>query len=333
MLERGAAFGTAPVGSGPFEWVDYVPKSHVTLRPSAEYFGDVGTLDEVRIVLIEDDTIFAAALRSGDVDLGYVYQPLVQKDLLADSRLKSVTLAAPQVMYVTLNVTRAPLDDVRVRQALAYATDKEALVDFVLDGLGVPRDTMLTPSVFGYLDEVRYEYDPEKAKALLAEAGYPDGLSLSIVVRPHQLEAEQGTALQAIWKQSGIDLSIIGPLDSGPAGERRISGDYFVATVARMRLGPDQIITPMFHSASIPASNESRYYNPEIDALIDQAKAEQDSARRFELYQEIQRITQIDVPVIPLYSPEIVAVMRPDVNGFEIPNVEGYFFNEISLGQ
>lgn len=331
MQDLGDAFGTNPVGSGPFEWTDYVPNSQITLRAFDEYFGDTGTLDEVRVVFIQEDALFQIALQNGDVDVGYVHQAEIQQSLLANSGVKTVSAPAAQTMYLMLNVTRAPLDDVRVRQALAYATNKDQLVGFVLDGLGEPADTLPNPYVFGYLDEVRYQYDPNRARELLAEAGYPNGFDISILVRPQQLEAEQATVLQSMWREVGVNVTIIGPIESAQAAERRTTGNFEIATVARMRLGPDQYFTPQYHSNSIPASNSSRYSNPEMDRLIDEAKAEPNDERRRELYHQIQRLAQEELPVIPLYNPLLVVAMRPEVNGVRIPGSESFLFAEISL--
>lgn len=333
MEDLGGAFGTNPVGSGPFEWANYVPNSQITLRPFSDYYGDTGTLSEVRVVYIKEDALFQIALQNGDVDVGYVHEADIQQSLLNNTSLKTVSAPAAQTMYLMLNVTRPPLDDVRVRRALEYATNKDQLVGFVLNGLGAPTDTLPNPYVFGYLDEVKYHYDPDQARELLAEAGYPNGFDISIMVRPQQLEAEQATALQSMWREVGVNVTIIGPIESAQASERRTAGNFEITTVARMRLGPDQYFTPQYHSKSIPTSNSSRYSNPEMDRLIDEAKAELNDDRRRELYYEIQRLAQDELPVIPLYNPLLVVAMRPEVNGVRIPGSESFLFSEISVGQ
>ncbi len=328
--ERGALFATNPVGSGPFVWTEWVQNSHIVLRANDDYWLDTGRLCTVRVVIIPEDSLFEIALEAGQVDIGYVINAEVQQSLMANQNLKVVTAPAPQTMFLQLNSDFEPLSDPRVRQALWYAIDKDALVAFVLNGLGQPSDTMVNPYVFGFLDEQAYAYDPDRARQLLAEAGYPNGFSATIMVRPHQNEAQQGTALQAMWRQVGVNVDIVGPLENAQAFERYRNGEFEIGTLAFMRLGPDQIFRPLLHSSSIPFLNSSRYSNPEMDRMIDEAQSEMDEAARWGLYEEIQRLVHADAPLIPLYQPLLVLAMRPNIEGATIPGTQALSFRHIS---
>lgn len=327
--QLGDRFVTNPVGSGPFVWTEWVQNSYIVLTANEEYWDDTGRLCTVRVVIIPEDSLFEIALETGEVDIGYVTNAEVQQSLADNPDLKVVTAAAPQTMFLQINGEHEPFDDVRVRQALWYAIDKDALVQFVLNGLGEPSDTLFNPYVFGFLDETAYEYDPARARELLTEAGYPDGFSSTIMVRPHQNEAQQGTALQALWSQVGIDVQIVGPLENAQAFERYRNGDFDIGTLAFMRVGPDQIVRPLLHSASIPFLNSSRYSNATMDELIDSAQSEMDPTERARLYAEIQRLVHDEVPLIPLYQPLLVLAMSPDVEGATIPGTQSLNFTKI----
>lgn len=327
--ELGDRFAANPVGSGPFVWAEWVQNSHIVLEANDDYWDDTGRLCTVRVVIIPEDSLFEIALETGAVDIGYVTNAEVQQSLVANPNLKVVTAAAPQTMFLQINGEHEPFDDVRVRQALWYAIDKDALVQFVLNGLGEPSDTLFNPYVFGFLGDTAYEYDPDRARELLAEAGYPDGFSSTIMVRPHQNEAQQATALQALWSQVGIDIQIVGPLENAQAFERYRNGDFDIGTLAFMRVGPDQIVRPLLHSASIPFLNSSRYSSSEMDTLIDAAQSEMDAAERAKLYADIQRLVHTDVPLIPLYQPLLVLAMSPDVQGATIPGTQSLNFTQV----
>ena len=327
--DRGETFSTNPVGSGPFVWTDWSPRSEIILEANPDYYGDTGALSTVRVVIIEQDSLFELSLERGDVDIGYVTDADVQRSVLQNDAIKTETAPAAQTMFLMINGSQAPFDDPRVRQALWYAIDKEALIEFVLNGLGEPSDTIMNPYVFGYLEGIVYGYDPERALELLEEAGHPDGFQATIMVRPTQNEPQQATALQSMWRQVGIDIEIIGPIEPAQAFERMEQGDFDIATVAMMRLGPDQYLRPLLHSDSIPFLNANRYDNPDFDELVDSAQREGDEELRGQLYHEAQRTLQRDAPLIPLYHPTHVLAMQPNVSGARIPGIQALILTEI----
>ena len=313
ITELGDQYTEQPIGSGPFVFESWSPNERVELVRNDEYYGETGPFERVTYVIIPEDTVFEVALDRGDVDIGYFLDAEVQSRAIDNPNFETVVIPAPRTFYLNLNTEKAPFDDVRVRQALWYALDKDLIVDAVLEGQGEATDTVLNPYVFGRLDERPYTYDPEKAQELLAEAGYPDGFEATLLIYPPYGIPDMAAAMQDMWRDIGVDVEII-QREWAQHVELRRSGNFDIGLQPMLRLGPDQYITPLIHSASSPYPNASRYSNPEMDMLVEQAREEVDDEQRRELYHEIQRRAHEEVPVIPLLNPVFVLAFQPYID-------------------
>ena len=181
VQKYGADYGKNPVGTGPYKFQEWVPNDHITLVKNPDYWdkNNAAKVDKIIVKPVPEDGTRIAMLQKGDAQfinaVPYSMAEVVQKD-------KNLSLAESESVYtfwVAMNTQKKPFSDVRVRQAMNYAINKEAIIKAVLRGHGKPANSPLAPQVWGYTPVKTYPYDPAKAKALLAEAGYPNGFKTS----------------------------------------------------------------------------------------------------------------------------------------------------------
>jgi peptide/nickel transport system substrate-binding protein len=316
------------VGSGAFVLERWEPGVRVLLRANPDYYGRKPRVDRVELVLIREDSLFEIALEKGDVDLGYIADPEVQQRVIQSKNARTIVKVAPQTLFVTINTSVSPWNDVRVRKALWYATDRQGIIDSVFRGRARVSDTLLNPYVFGYLGRVAYKYDPEHAQRLLREAGYPNGLAVEYAYYPFELQPKAAPALQASWRKVGINVTLK-QYEVVALFERYRQRTHSISANAVMRVGPDQIFSAQLHSAATPFPNASQYRNSEMDTLIDSARAEIDERKRAALYRRAQEKVLEDAPMIPLYHPPLVLAARPNVKGVVFPGLQAFNLADI----
>jgi peptide/nickel transport system substrate-binding protein len=318
-----------PIGSGPFIFDEWQPGAKIVLKANPDYYGQKPKVPQATFVLIRDDSLFQVAMEKGDVDLGYFIDADVQASIVANKKINKLVVPAPQTIYVRINVTKKPWDDVRVRRALWYATDRQSIIKNVFHGLAQISDTLLNPSVFGYDKQIYYKYDPAKAKELLREAGYPDGFASELLYYNGETWPKGAPAVQGIWRTVGINVNLK-LYEDAQLYEQYRAGNFALGADGIMRVGPDQIYSILLHSKSIPLPNAMRYNDPEMDRMIDDARIETDNAKRAALYHKIQEKMRADVPIVPLYQPEFVLAMQPSVKGVVFPGIQAYVLSNIT---
>jgi peptide/nickel transport system substrate-binding protein len=323
-------FGVKPIGSGPFKLKEWVPGDHITLEAFDEHPFRKPILREVTIRQIPDNSARLAGLRTGTLDI-INGVPLDQSDQLkADGFDLAVLTAGSTLGYVMDTVmndqpTTAPTIDKRVRQAINYAVDKDAIAKQIYKGLTVPSGQPLQAATFGYNPNVKpYDYDPAKAKALLAEAGYSNGLKLTLETHVATPEAQPVALLiQQNLKDVGIDLNV------------QLLTDL---AVWRDKLyDPTKQRAPLFFSSfsNSPAmdadlsltwfwsKNPTRNYNdPEFDRLYEASRTEMDPAKRLDLLQQATARLHEEAPYLWIVeSPVVVAFAPKKIKGV-VANVE-----------
>ena len=276
---------TAPVGTGPFKFVSRAAQDNIVLEKFDEYWGTPAYLDKVTFKIIENADSLVMSLQSGAIDL-CAHLTNTQIDQLGDDfNVAEGTMNLVQAMY--LNNAVAPFDDIRVRQALCYAVDKQGVLDIAFDGYGSPIGTSIYPAFGKYFDESLIDYYPhnvEKAKSLLAEAGYPDGFTMSITVpsnyQPHidtaQVLVEQ---LRAVGVEAKIEL-----VEWGTWVEEAYVGRNFQSTVVGVDASNMTARALLERFTSAYGKNFINYNSAEYDALFEQALATYDDAAQTELY-------------------------------------------------
>ncbi len=333
--EKAKAFAEKPVGSGPFVFASWQRGTEMVLKRNPHYWqtGEDGKplpyLDEIRFPVIPDDATRILKLQAGEVDGAELIPYSRVAELKADPALNMALFPSTKVEFITMNVRPTlkdgrpnPLSNAAVRQALNYAIDKAALIKIVTFDVGKPTVSYMssaTPLV--YDQGPAYPYDPAKAKALLKEAGFGDGLEVSCIALAGSVdETSILSTIQQMWAQVGVRLDIE-QLDNAARTERYRSGDFQM----RVSLWTDDIADPSeitSYFAYFPniESLHGGFQDKRIDELYEASQKEMDAAKRAEMYKEIQQIYMKAAPIIFLYQSPYPVALRKEVKGFvQIP--------------
>jgi peptide/nickel transport system substrate-binding protein len=326
VVEKNGDLQNADGGSGPFKLVEYTPDVRVVVeRNGAYYEPGLPVLDRIEFRIIPDEQARIAAIRAGEVDLTVLKDPKTAR-LLRDEQ--SIVLNdVPSFWRSTpvINTQHKPLDDVRVRQALSYATDRQEIINTVLLGDGVPTGP-IPPGETTWALPVNaenfptYQYDPDKARQLLMEAG-ASGLKLGIQAAPaYAPDIPTAQVLQSQWKKVGIDLQVE-QMEWAAVLKAQQDGTFDLnLTFNTNRPDPDTYVS-VAHSKF--AQNYGKYTNPKMDELIEKGRATTDLATRKQIYDEIQRLFATEVPNLYLYVIKNYEPARAYVRGY-VPMASGY---------
>lgn len=332
--EKAKAFSEKPVGSGPFMLESWERGSVMKLVKNPYYWdiGDDGQplpyLDGVTFEVIPDDATRILRLQSGELD-GAEFIPYARvAELQATEGINMVLFPSTKIEYITLNTRPQiegvdnPLSNPKVRQALNYATNKDAIIQIVTMGVGTPMKSFMssaTPLNSG--TGPLYPYDLEKAKALMAEAGFADGFSTSmLVLAGSQDETSIATALQQMWAGIGVKLELK-QVDNASRTEQYRAGTF------TMRAGawtddiadPSEITSYFAYSPTIE-SQHSGWKSEEADMLFEASQSERDPAKRAAQYAKIQEIHNADGPMVYLYESPYPVALSTKTKGFiQIP--------------
>lgn len=273
-----------PVGTGPFKFGEWTKGSTLTLEKNADYWGDAVALEGATFRFISDPAAAFNAMMSGDLDAFPNFpapENIVQFE--ADPRFEVVIGSTEGETVLSTNNKKPPFDNLKVRQAMAHAINRQSIIDGAMFGYGTPIGTHFAPHHPAYKDLTgAYEYDPEKAKALLAEAGFPDGFEATIKLPPPAYARRGGEIIAGDLRKVGINLQII------PVEWNVWLPEVFTAK--------DYDLTIVSHTEPLDIGIYARddYYfqfdNDEFDALIEQVNAETDPEVANELYAQAQQI-------------------------------------------
>ena len=279
---------TAPVGTGPFKFVSRTAQDSVVLEKFNEYWGTPAQLDKVTLKIMENADSLMMSLQSGAIDLCAHLTSTQVAQLEKDFNVAEGTMNLVQAMY--LNNAVAPFDDVRVRQALCYAVDKQEIIDLAFDGYGSPIGSSMYPAFGKYFDDSLTNYytkDVEKAKALLAEAGYPDGFDMTITVpsnyKPHMDTAE---VLVQQLAQIGVNATIE-PIEWESWVSDVYAGRQFQSTVVGVDASAMTARALLERFTSDYGKNFINYNNAEYDALFQQTLTAYDDAEQTAIYKQM----------------------------------------------
>ena len=280
---------TAPVGTGPFKFVSRAAQDNIVLERFDDYWGEKAYLDKVTYKIIENADSILMSLQSGAVDL-FAHLTSTQVAQLGDEfNIEEGTMNLVQAMY--LNHAEKPFDDVRVRQALCYAIDRQQILDLAFDGYGSLIGSSMYPAFGKYFDDSLtnyYTYDVEKAKALLADAGYPDGFAMTITV-PSNYQPHLDTAQVIVeqLKQVGITAEIL-PVTWESWLNDTYMGRQFQATVVGVDASTMTARALLERFTSTAGNNFINYNNAEYDALFQAAIAAADDAAQTAAYKQAE---------------------------------------------
>ena len=280
---------TAPVGTGPFKFVSRAAQDNIILERFDDYWGEKAYLDKVTYKIIENADSILMSLQSGAVDL-FAHLTSTQVAQLGDDfNIEEGTMNLVQAMY--LNNAVAPFDDVRVRQALCYAIDRQQILDLAFDGYGSLIGSSMYPAFGKYFDDSLtnyYTHDVEKAKALLADAGYPDGFSMTITV-PSNYQPHIDTAQVIVeqLKQVGVKAEILPVTWESWLNDTYI-GRQFQATVVGVDASTMTARALLERFTSTAGNNFINYNNPEYDAFFQEAVTAAEDAAQTAAYKKAE---------------------------------------------
>lgn len=326
------------IGTGPFKVQQFLPGSKVVLSANKEYHGGAPKLDGIERPIVLDASTRHAMYERGDLDIVDVQKGDLlrdQQDPVLSKQLRTFDRAA--VFYLGLNQNVfPPFRDQRVRQALAYATDKDSIVKVALMGVPQKANGIIPPGVLGH--DPSFEgipYNPEKARQLLAEAGYPGGKGFpTLTLTFREKTPDLRRAAEMIKEQYRKELGINVELREMEWGAFLDALDRKELPFVHLRWAADYLDAQNFLSVMLRTGapeNVVGYSNPRFDALCDQADREQDEQKRIQLYRQAERIAvQEDVPWITLYFQRDVELIKPYVKGIRdslmghLPHVTTY---------
>ena len=306
------------VGTGPFRLVSYEPEREVVVEKNPDYFLEGKPyLDRVEIVVYPDSTAEASALIAGDTDLMMTIPPSQFERVNSASGVNGLRTPSGQFLDVVLGTDQQPFDDPRVRKALALAVDRQALVDFVAEGYGtVGNDTPISPAYRFFTALPQREQDIEEAKRLLAEAGYPDGIDLTLVAsdRP-PTRTQLGVAMREMVRPAGFNIEVQTMPHATYLDQVWTKGPFYVG-LYNMQATADAILSLLFTSDA--PWNETKWNNEEFDRVVREARQTADESKRAELYAQAQQLMHDEVPaVIPVFF-DLLGAKRDYVKGYEL---------------
>ncbi len=308
-----------PVTSGRYVLTGREEGVSVTVSKNTDYF-DPDTAaqnDSLTFRNVAEDSSRTVLVQTGEADISTAFATPDYETVQRDNKVKLHEKAGTTIQYIGFDVTMAPFDNELVRQAVAYALDREGILTVAANGLGTVSYTVIPPSTLGYVEEnpAGYEHNVEKAKELLAQAGYPDGFETTIVVFSDIAETIATTA-QSYLRQIGITAKV----------ERRDVGirmDSFanhqcpVFAAQWGALADAELVLPRLFTQGA-TYNWSNYQSDEVDALLQSARETSDSDKRVELYSQAVSIIDQAAPWVPIYVPNTYVLANSELKGVSL---------------
>ena len=326
VMKSGPDYPLQPVGTGPFKFGSWDRGQRVVLEKNPAYWKSPVKLDRVIYRPIVEDQARLTELLTGSLDVIVGVPPDFVGQLESGGKVGVLKQVGAHVWYLGINNQKKPFDDKRVRQALNYAVNKEAIVRDVLKGTGTPSRGPVLPNTWAADATLKaYPYDPARARKLLAEAGYPNGFSTTLWVPESgsgmQSPVAMSTVMQSNLKAVGVNV-VLQTMEWGAflAKLRTKEQELFALSWMAGTEDPDMVMYPLLHSSQWTPNGPNRalYKNPKFDDLLQQARLTTDQARRASLYKEAQRILVDDAPWIFVDHEIQIAAVARRVQGFKL---------------
>ncbi len=328
---RGDEFGRYPVGAGPFTLGAWQRGTRLRLEKSPSYYrADDVRLDAIELMVGGDETLHMMMFERGELDIASVTSTgipdadfiRVMKDPVLSKRVAHQALNA--IMYLSMNTEMPPFDQVEVRQAVNHAVDRERIVKLI-SGRGIPARGVLPPGMPGFNEQLAgYDYDPEKARKLLSDAGFADGFATELmIVAQSGTEAKIGQAVQQDLAAVGINIEIkpvTGPTRIEAAGRR---GAVPFTTFGWYQDYPDpsnflDVLLNGERITEVHSNNVAFYDNERVNELLQEASTSTDQDHRLALYKEAERLIVEDAPWVFLYYPQMYLLRQPWLKGLKL---------------
>jgi peptide/nickel transport system substrate-binding protein len=321
--------GSEPIGTGPFRLIEYRRGDRIELEANRRYHLGPPAIPRLRLQIVPEQTSRLLELKKGTADL--VYGDLSPDQigwLRQDARYRVLTGPSWKYDYIGFNLEDPVLGDRRVRQAIAVAIDRDSIRTHLLHGLARPATGMIAPDHWAYEGRVEtYGHDPGRAMRLLDEAGHPDPdgdgpaprLRLEYKTSNNEFVRRRAAVFQEQLRQVGIDLDVR-TYEWATFYEDIRAGRFQMFSLTWTGVDDPDWYRFRFHSDSLPphGANRSRYRNPELDRLLEAGARETDLERRREIYSAVQKILAAELPEVPLWHRDEIAVVKEDIGGFRL---------------
>lgn len=314
-------YNIKPMGTGPYMLERWVAGDRVILKSHKDYFRGEAPIENVVVRNIPEENSRVIGLETGEVHLSQDILSISRMSILGDPSLELQEMSALGISYMGFNVQRGVLQDKRIRQAIAYAINRDEIIDTILMGSVEKANGLFGPGVFGYSEEAEtIGFDLEKAKSLLADAGYPNGgIDLLVTTSGSETNTQIMTIVQAQLKEIGIDLTLQ-QLEWGAFLNSTANGetDLFYMGWSNSSADGDYGMSALLHGDLMGASgNRSFYRNERLDKLLGMGRRELDEEVRRSYYAEAMDIVNEDVPIYPFSFALANAGYQKSIKGYE----------------
>jgi peptide/nickel transport system substrate-binding protein/oligopeptide transport system substrate-binding protein len=332
----GKDFSFHPVGTGPFVFKEWKHDQRFVVERNPHYWGKdaqgnrLPYVDRVEIRIVPDNSVAWLEFKKGNIDILSAIPNEYYKECKGLYGPKKLFVERPGVgtFYIGMNTSKPPFkDNVKLRQALNWAIDRQAISDLILMGRNRPVKGVLPPSMPGFNPNLKgYGYDPAKAKKLLAEAGYPKGLTVEFQFNSGGSNRQIAEAVQAQLSQIGVNVKLKeldwgAHLDMCDRGETQMYRMTWVVDY----MDPDNFLFVNLHSSNAGSKgNYSFYKNPKVDQLLSEARRESNWNKRMKLYQEAEQLIVNDAPWIFMMATSSSMVHQPNVKNVVLPAMGDY---------
>ena len=323
-----------PIGTGPFALESRSPGDNTVLVRNDDYFDEPALLDSVTFKVVSETASRIAELEGGYSHVIGAVDPISRDRVENHDETYLDETESMSLSYVGFNVEAEYLDDPLVRQAISYAIDREAIIAGIYDGVGIEAIGPLAPAVFGYDENVEgITYDMDRAKELMAEAGYEDGFEISLWTNDNPQRVDTAVFMQESLAELNIDVSIE-QVEWGAYLERTADGehDMFILGWSVVTGDADYGMYPLFHSEQVGApGNRSFIQDDELDALLEAGRQAIDPDERLEHYSAAQDLLVDLAPMVYIHHSNYLTGVRDEVQNFEIDALGIYQLKDVSI--
>ncbi|ELY6276833.1 ABC transporter substrate-binding protein [Cronobacter muytjensii] len=328
-----------PIGTGPFKLAQYQKDSRILFTAFDQYWQGKAKLDRLVFSITPDASVRYAKLEKNECQVMPFPNPADLPRMKENPDLTLMSKSGLNTGFLAFNTQNPPLDNVKVRQALAMAINKPAIIDAVFQGTGTAAKNLLPPGVWSADKDLKdYDYAPEQAKALLKDAGMPEGFTIDLwampVQRPYNPNAKRmAEMIQADWAKIGVKAHIV-TYEWGEYLKRVKGGEHQAALMGWTTAtgDPDNFFGPLFTCQSANGgSNSAKWCYAPFDKLISEAKATSDRPTREALYRQAQQMMHDQMPAVMIAHSTIFEPVRKNVTGYEVDPFGKHIFYQVDL--
>ena len=312
-------FGRNPVGTGPFKFVSWENGQSITLERFDDYYRGPASIKDLTFRVYTDTNTAVIALESGDIDVLDNPPASDYENLRNNENLSLYETESSMPIFLGFNCESGPFSNQKLREAVSYALNRDDIILGSVEGYGVPLQCTIAPGAFGYPEDFQFNpYDPEKAKELLAEAGYPDGLTVSLKCNESTTYSKPAVIIQDQLRQIGIEVKVEIMEKGAFLEDIYTNGNFEMCVWAIISMIPDADYTmySRFHSELMGGSNNFfRIAIPGMDDLLDASRVEGDPEVRADMFYQACELVREYVPLVPLYCGLNCVVANKNLEG------------------